>query len=110
MKIVIQDATHIQRDDLENFFESSPVSWSDGIDTVIVFGSKQAKLLISFDRKRRVLGVHVPVGFTEPKENLLREIAVTVQAIQEFGHIPKTPPVASVKGYLLRWNELRKQV
>ncbi len=108
MKIVIRDATHIQRDDIENFFDSSPMSWSDGIDTVIVFGSKQAKLLISFDRKRRVIGVHVPVGFTEPKENLLREIAVTVQAIQEFGHIPTTLPVANVKGYLLRWNELRK--
>ena len=84
------------------------MSWSDGIDTVIVFGSKQTNLLTSFNRKRRVLGVHVPIKFTEPKENLLREIAVTVQAIQEFGHIPKTLPVANVKGYLLRWNELRK--
>ncbi len=108
MKIVIQDSTHIQRDDIENFFESSPMSWSSGIDTVIVFGSKQTKLLTSFNKKSRVLGVHVPFGFTEPKENLLREIAVTVQAINEFGHIPKTLLVANVKGYLLRWDELRK--
>jgi hypothetical protein len=106
MKLVVQNEEVLTRKDLELFLERLPFAWKAGIDKIVVFESTGAQVLCSFHKKDCALGIHIPTEYSGSTSEVLREVAVTIQAIQNYGHIPEKLPVSQIREYRSRWQYL----
>lgn len=106
MKILVQNGKIVNKKDLELFIEGLPFAWRAGIEKIVVYVSAGDQLLFSFHKKECTFGVHMPSEYSGSNSEVLEEIAVTLQAIQNYGHIPDKLPASQIRGYRRRWHDL----
>lgn len=106
MKLVVQNEEMLTRKDLELFLERLPFAWKAGIDKIVVYVSAGDQLLCSFHKKECTFGIHIPADYSGNTSELFGEVAVTLQAIQNYGHIPDKLLASQIREYLSKWHDL----
>lgn len=106
MKLIVQNEEVLTRKGLELFLERLPFAWKAGIDKIVVYGSAGDQVLCSFHKKDCAFGIHIPTDYSGNISDVLGEVAVTLQAIQNYGHIPDKLPTSQIREYRSRWHYL----
>jgi len=107
MKIVVQTGDHVSREDLEYFASKIPSAWRRFFETIVVYGSREKDSKISYHEKEKVLGVHVPSAYKGTSEDLLEEMAISLAALSDMGHVPDRLPTSRVKEYKAMWADIQ---
>jgi len=106
MKVKIQNGNVLDRSELIDFLKSVPASWTRECEKVVVFESAGAKVVSSFQRNEKLFGIHIPKRFSGSIDRIFDEVAITLQAVRDYGHIPKDVPNDKVKEYWKAWKEV----
>ena len=106
MKILVQDGEVLNKKILEDFIEGLPFAWKAGIEKIVVYVSAGDQLLCSFHKRECAFGIHVPSEYSGTTSQVLEEVAVTLQAIRNYGHIPDRLSASQIREYQSRWHEL----
>lgn len=106
MKVKIQNGNVLDRNELVDFLKSIPASWTRECEKVVVFESAGAKVVSSFQRNERLFGIHIPKNYSGNTDRVFDEIAITLQAVRDYGHIPQDVPNEKVKEYWQAWKEV----
>lgn len=107
MKIVVQTGDHVGREELEYFVSKIPSAWRYFFETIVVYGSREEDSRISYHKKEKVLGVHVPNTYKGTSEDLLEEMAISVAALNDMGHVPDRLPTSRVNEYKAMWADIQ---
>ncbi len=110
MKIKFRDSTRLGKRDLVAFVKSLPQSWGTEVDSIVVHASDSSALMSSFHRPKKELGFHIPDDYSGSIDDLLDELAITLQVIRDYGHIPKTISRTAIETYLGDWRLLNIKV
>ena len=106
MKLEVNNGVIVSEDDLTTFLGSVPEDWVRDIDAIFVEPAAGNSLVTSFHKPEKKLGIHVPENSAATRDKVLAELACTLQAIQDFGHIPYQVPASQVRKYLQNWADL----
>ena len=107
MKIVVQTGDHVGRAELEYFVSKIPSAWRRLFETIVVYGSREEDSRISYHEKEKQLGVHVPSAYKGTTEDLLEEMAISLAAVNDMGHVPDRLPSSRVKEYKAMWADIK---
>jgi len=103
INVEMKSGNLLKKEDLRWFIELAPFSWVKNIGKVVVHESISDRMLISFYRPDQILGIHIPISYAGSKYTLFNDIAVVVQAISDYGFIPKTLPESRIREYAKFW-------
>jgi len=92
---------------LEYFVSKIPSVWRRFFETIVVYGSREEDSRISYHEKEKLLGVHVPSAYKGTTEDLLEEIAISLAAINDLGHVPGRLPSSRVEEYRAMWADIQ---
>ncbi len=110
MKIVIQTGEHIGRKELEYFISIIPITWKNYFETIVVYGSREKDLKITYYQKNKALGVHCPSKFQGSSNDILKELAIGLVSIQELDHIPDKLSSSKRNEYINIWEDIESKV
>ena len=108
MKIVVQTGEHIGRKEIEYFISKSPSAWKCYFETIVIFGSREEDLRISFNEKEKALGVHTPSSYKGTSSDILEEMAVSLVAIKNIGRLPKKLSPSKRTEYKEQWKAIQE--
>ncbi len=109
MKIVVQTGEHIGRSEIEYFISKIPSKWRKKFETVVVYGSREKDLKITFHEKEKVLGIHTPTTFEGTTNNIYEELVVGLAEIHRIGRIPQKISPSKRKECYKLWKEMSVQ-
>ena len=89
MDIDVSKNSVLDRSAIETFISVVPSTWCERIDVMKVEPINGSQIVMSYFRKERILGVHIPNTYKGTRIAALEEVAITIQAIAEYGMIPK---------------------
>ncbi len=103
MKIVIQTGNHVGRDDLDYFISTIPSEWKALLGTIVVYGSNEEMLQITYHKKERLLGIHCSSSYSGSKFDVLEEAAIGLAAVCDLGYVPGKLSSSRRKEYKALW-------
>jgi hypothetical protein len=89
MDIDVSKNSVLDRSAIETFISVAPPTWCERIDVIKVEPFNGGQIVMSYFRKERILGVHIPNEYKGTPLSAVLEVAITIQAISEYGMIPK---------------------
>ena len=90
---------------MEGLVSEIPVFWWKPVDVLTINPTSGNQLLMSYHRRKKILGMHVPNTYTGTRVHMLKELAVTLQAIGDYGVIPSQLTPRKVQKYLQCWDD-----
>ena len=106
LKLEVKNGQIVSEQDMSSFIGSVPKAWIEGIDAIFIEPASGGSLVTSFHSTEKKLGIHVPENSSATRDKVLAELACTLQAIRDFGHIPRQIPASQVRKYLQNWADL----
>ncbi len=106
MKIVIHANNVLNHSDIKSFISKIPFSWRKSFNTITVNTAIGDQILMSYHREKEKFGIHIPDNYKGTSTDALVEVAITVQAIKEYGYIPDRIKPSRVKMYQRNWNDV----
>ena len=106
MKIKIIDNTRIKKKDLVSLVEKAPSSWGFEVGSLVIYPAISSGVVTSFHRSRKELGIRISTDYAGSIDDILCEVAITLQVIQDYGHIPKSVPKERIAHYISAWHLL----
>ena len=110
LNIVLHSESFLGKEDWDWFLKVVPRFLFSEIDRIEVNTTEKTSLLTSYYKPDRTFAVYIPDTFSGSKHLLLKEIAVMVQAIDDYGYIPRAIPLARMHRYLTNWAKISKPV
>ena len=86
--ISIDENGVLDRMAVESLFSVSPPAWREPIETIMVVPTRGEQLIFSYSKKNKKLGIHTPDNYKGNRETALKDTAIIMQAIADFGQIP----------------------
>ena len=74
----------------------------------MIDSSSGDQIVMSYYRKKKILGIHIPNTYGGTPTSALEEVAITMQAIAEHGVIPNKLSVLRYKKYKGNWEKLKE--
>ena len=99
--------THISIDEngvldrmaIESLFSVSPPAWREPFESIMVTPTLGEHMIFSYSRTNKKLGIHAPENYKGTKETALKDTAIIMQAIADFGKIPEDIKRSRLKVY-----------
>ena len=85
---VIDKNSVLDRMAIESLFSVSPPAWREPFNSIMVVPAPGEQILFSYSRSDKKLGIHAPDNYKGTKETALKDTAIIMQAIADFGSIP----------------------
>ena len=105
MKVVVQTGHLVGRSEIEYFLSRMPAALLRHLDTIVVYASREGSVVVNFSGG--TLGVHCPnVSSDVSAEAVVDEMAVSLLALNDLGHIPERISPSRRERYLARWLEI----
>jgi len=89
MDIDVSKNSVLDRSAIETFISVVPSTWCERIDVIKIEPINGSQIVMSYFRKERILGVHIPNEYKGTPLSAFLEVVITIQAIDEYGMIPK---------------------
>ena len=105
MKIIVHDNGFLDRTDMMTLVSEMPAFCWKPVDVLIAYSTSGNQLLMSYHKRKKIFGIHIPDTYTGPRSSLLKELVVTLQAVGDYGVIPNHLTPLRVQKYLQRWDE-----
>ena len=87
--ILIDENGVLDRMAIESLFSVSPPAWREPFNAIMVVPTPGDRLIFSYSRKKKKLGIHAPEDYKGTRETALKDTAIIMQAIADFGQIPE---------------------
>ena len=107
MHFVIKENNVLDRETVEKFVSIVPEKWVNRINVIMVDTFDGNQIVMSYFRKKRILGVHIPKTFNGTKSSALEDVAITIQAIAEYGVIPEKISLIRFRKYKQNCKKLK---
>ena len=99
--------THISIDEngvldrmaIESLFSVSPPAWREPFESIMVTSTHGERMIFSYSRSTKKLGIHAPENYKGTKETALKDTAIIMQAIADFGKIPEDFKRSQLRAY-----------
>ena len=108
MRISIKNTSLLDRQAIESFISAVPPEWIRSINVIMIDSSSGDQIVMSYYRKKKILGIHIPNTYGGTPTSALEEVAITMQAIAEHGVIPNKLSVLRYKKYKGNWEKLKE--
>lgn len=105
-KVVIQTGDILDRPAIDEFFQVMPESWFSFVSSIIVMGSREDEIRVSYYDASKQIGIHCPSNRKKTKHDALEELAVSLFCIAELRRIPKRISPSKRREYAARWQEI----
>ena len=105
MKIIVHDNVLLDRTGMVTLVSEMPAFCWKSVDVLIAYSTSGNQLLMSYHKRKKIFGIHIPDTYTGTRSSLLKELAVTLQAVGDYGVIPNHLTPLKVQKYLQRWDK-----
>lgn len=107
MKIVIQTGMVLRKPDINNFLEMIPESWIRNVYSILVCATQEASSYINYFHGANQFVVYVSQQNEPLQENLIEQIAISLQVIAKQGYLPKKIKKSMTTEYVAIWNDIK---
>ena len=108
MHIVVNKNSVLDRSAIETFISVVPSTWYKRIDVIMVGPFDGNQIVMSYFRKKKILGIHIPNTYKGTRIAALEVVAITIQAIAEYGVIPNKIKLLRLKKYKQNCKKMKK--
>jgi hypothetical protein len=105
LKIIVHDNGLLDRKDMEALASEIPAFCWKPVDVFIAYSISGNQLLMSYHKRKKIFGIHIPDTYAGTRSSLLKELVVTLQAVGDYGVIPNNLTPLKVQKYLQNWEK-----
>lgn len=106
MKVVIQSGKIVSKFEVEKLLELAPKDWVKGISSIVIFESSEEHPSIRYHPASEQFAVFVPNTYPHGAVQMMEFMAVHIQAVNQFGHLPKQLKKSLINEYTEKWSEI----